>query len=230
MNNCNFVRFLESSRLLYLDELTKILQKTQPETAASFIAGTGAGVILSHVNCTYIRPVLYPDTLLTSTAVTLVGKDRFALSHTMYSTAQSAVVAVGAVELVTYDYVEQRKCAIPHWLLEAMESLETEKGNAPLKKSDDMGDFPSKRARLYGFVWVCMGIECVYPSSVSIRALAGLLSLSLSDPLSQMSLGSSAPFGNIDAPSFSVPPELENDTVIHRGDVRWGDMVCFLII
>jgi acyl-CoA thioesterase FadM len=131
-----------------MEEIVRVLRQTHPDKVTPFMSGTGIGVILSHLNCTYIRPVLYPDSLLTSLKVTLVGKDRLAISHTMYSTAQSAVVAVGAGEFVSYDYAGSSRCPIPDWLLEAMEALEAERGNAPLEKSDDMGDFPSKRARL----------------------------------------------------------------------------------
>ena len=129
-------------------EVVRMLQKTQPEKAKAFMAGTGAGVILSHVNCTYIRPVFYPDTLLTGLKVSLVGTDRFVLSHTIYSTAQKHIVAVGVSEFVSFDYVEMKRIPLPEHILEAMECLEADRGNPPLKKSDNIGDFPSKRARL----------------------------------------------------------------------------------
>ena len=59
----------------------------------------------------------------------------------------------------------------------------------------------------------------------------GIRGLSLFSRLhvSQISHGAFASFGSVAAPSFSIPPELENHTIVHRGDVRWGDMVRLFI-
>ncbi|HLP82730.1 MAG TPA: thioesterase family protein, partial [Phycisphaerales bacterium] len=75
--------------------------------------GVKVGFILQGVQCRFRRPVVFPDTLRVTARLVKMEEDRFTLAHEVISEAQQVVAAVGEGTIVTYDYANARKVAIP---------------------------------------------------------------------------------------------------------------------
>lgn len=107
VNNVAYFRYLETARVEFIRSLGVDVSDR----------AKGVGFILQHAECRFRRPVMYPDTLHISTVVTTIDSDRFTLEHTLTSTAQSQIVAIGKSTIVTYDYPNACKMNIPADLL-----------------------------------------------------------------------------------------------------------------
>jgi len=111
LNNVRYVRFIESGRMKYCEELAKAVDS---ERARAMLEGRGKSIILKSISVNFKRPVVYPDTLLVSHKPHSLESTRFHLSVSMYSHSQQAVVATGDAICVWYDYDTLKKCEAPH--------------------------------------------------------------------------------------------------------------------
>ena len=107
VNNVVYFRYLESSRIAFIRSLEL------DDVRSVNINGTRVGFILQGVQCRFRRPVVFPDMLRVTARLVKIEDDRFTLAHEVISTAQGAVAAVGEGTIVTYDYDNARKVAIP---------------------------------------------------------------------------------------------------------------------
>jgi len=103
VNNVAYFRYLETTRVEFIRSLGVDVSDR----------AKGIGFILQHAECRFRRPVVYPDTLTIATTVLTIDSDRFTLEHTLTSTAQSQIVAIGKSTIVTYDYPNACKMNIP---------------------------------------------------------------------------------------------------------------------
>ncbi|KAG9003900.1 hypothetical protein FRB94_002817 [Tulasnella sp. JGI-2019a] len=110
LNNVRYVRFIESGRMKYFEELAKSLD---PERARKMLEGRGKSIILKSISVNFKHPVVYPDTLLISHKAHALQSTRFHLTIAMYSHAQQAVVATSEAVCVWYDYDTLKKCDAP---------------------------------------------------------------------------------------------------------------------
>lgn len=110
LNNVRYVRFIESGRMKYFEELAKSLE---PERARAMLEGRGKSIILKNISVNFKRPVVYPDTLLISHRPHSLESTRFHLSISIYSYAQQAVIALSEAICVWYDYDALKKCDAP---------------------------------------------------------------------------------------------------------------------
>jgi acyl-CoA thioester hydrolase len=103
VNNVAYFRYLETARVEFIRSLgVDVSDRVK-----------GIGFILQHAECRFRRPVVFPDTLTIATTVLNIEADRFTLEHTLTSTVQSQVVAIGKSTIVTYDYPNACKMNIP---------------------------------------------------------------------------------------------------------------------
>ena len=107
VNNVVYFRYLESARIAMIRSLGL------DDVRSMKVDGVSVGFILQGVQCRFRRPVLFPDVLRVTSRVVGVEEDRFTLAHEVVSSAQNVVAAVGEGTIVTYDYVNARKVAIP---------------------------------------------------------------------------------------------------------------------
>lgn len=114
VNNVAYVRYLESSRVAYLDRL-KIWD---------YMEKTGIGPILASVQCRYKIPLVYPDTLSVGARTTRIERDRFLLEHCVFSHKLRKIAAEGSGMLVIYDYNQKKKGLIPEDLRARIEAIE----------------------------------------------------------------------------------------------------------
>lgn len=114
VNNTRFFRYFESARISYFSALG-VLDITASEGAAPILAETG---------CRFRRPIGFPDSLEVGAAVDRIGTDRFHMRYRIVSSSQQAVVADGFGVIVSYDYAEGRKTALPEPLRQAILAAE----------------------------------------------------------------------------------------------------------
>ncbi|KAI8920183.1 HotDog domain-containing protein [Powellomyces hirtus] len=119
LNNVVYMRYIESGRLAYFDQILK--PHLSKAAYNSFIQARGVGPIVKSVSCKYIAPVRYPDTVTVAVKVhpDSVKKDRFTQSAIVVSHAQERIVASSESVIVTFDYREQCKADIPQEVLAA---------------------------------------------------------------------------------------------------------------
>jgi acyl-CoA thioester hydrolase len=114
VNNIVYLRYAESARIAYLE------QAGLSET----MEGTGIGPILASINCRYLFPVTYPDTVRVGTRVTEIGADRFTVHFRIVSTRHQRVAAQGDSVIVSYDYRTGSKVPLPEAMRAAILALE----------------------------------------------------------------------------------------------------------
>lgn len=103
VNNVVFFRYFESARIAYLNHLEyhELAKKT------------GVSVILSYIDCKYIRPLFYPDSLKIGARITKIEKDRFNMDYALFSSKTNKISALANSTIVTYDYTNNCKADIP---------------------------------------------------------------------------------------------------------------------
>jgi len=114
VNNIVYLRYAESARIAYLEYagLSDTMQ------------GTGIGPILASINCRYLFPVTYPDTVRVGTRVTEIGADRFTVHFRIVSTRHGRVAAQGDSVIVAYDYHSGTKALLTPAMRAAILALE----------------------------------------------------------------------------------------------------------
>ncbi|PWY97185.1 Thioesterase/thiol ester dehydrase-isomerase [Testicularia cyperi] len=123
VNNVRFVRWFESSRMFFSEQLMNQDHFTD-QRRNEVLRGTGKSFILANISVRYRRPVVYPDTILIAQACALpLSTDRFMLKAAAYSLKQKTIVALSDQDCVTYDYTHLRKCDIPHDIRVALETV-----------------------------------------------------------------------------------------------------------
>lgn len=115
VNNTVYFRYFESARIEYLDRCGFL---------ESFDS-RGVGAILHSTSCRFRRALTYPDTVLVGGRAIEVGEDRFVMEYRVVSIRQEAlVVAEGDGVVVSFDYGEGTKTALPEEVRRRIEALE----------------------------------------------------------------------------------------------------------
>lgn len=117
LNNVVYYRYAESARIGYLQALGMF--------DGSMIT------VLAQSSCQYLRPVIYPDTLLLGVRCQRLGRTSIVIEYSYYSTAQQAVVATAEAVVVRLD--SSGKDKLP-WTVEERErllALEAKFGHTP---------------------------------------------------------------------------------------------------
>jgi len=113
VNNANYFRYFEASRVRYLEEIDFYeCFRTQ-----------GLAGVLSGVSCNFVAPLKYPDTLTVGTRVTEIGSDKIVMEHFVAS-SQKGLAAFGESELAVYDFGKDKKITISDLLRKSIEKIE----------------------------------------------------------------------------------------------------------
>lgn len=103
VNNSVFFRYFESARMEYLDRCG-LLETYDSENV---------GAILRSTECVFRRPLRHPDTVLVGARSVHTEEDRFTMAYLAVSEAHSEVVAEGSAVVVSFDYAQRKKTALP---------------------------------------------------------------------------------------------------------------------
>ena len=125
VNNTVYFKYQEVARLRYFALLMKEINPTEFDVQ-KFMNGTGVGPIMSDTYCSFKLPLTMPDKLLVGSSVYKgdLSKDRYKLSHMVWSTKYNRVVAEGFGTVVSYDFVNKKSVDIPQPILKAIDQLQ----------------------------------------------------------------------------------------------------------
>ena len=105
VNNTVYLRWVESTRLLFFDQLID-----------GTVGKAAIGPILAWQDIKYIAPVVYPDTVHVLFNITALEEDRIQGEAELFSMERNRLVALSKNTLMAYDTSERKKAAIPkHW-------------------------------------------------------------------------------------------------------------------
>ena len=105
VNNTVYLRWVESTRLLFFDQLID-----------GTVGKAAIGPILAWQDIKYIAPVVYPDTVHVFFNITALEEDRIQGEAELFSMERNRLVALSKNTLMAYDTIERKKAAIPkHW-------------------------------------------------------------------------------------------------------------------
>jgi acyl-CoA thioester hydrolase len=114
VNNVVYIRYFENARVEYFQRMD---WKT-------YLAETGIGPILGTVQARFRRAVTYPDTLQVGVRVVSMDVDRYTMDYRIVSTKQNDLVTTGDTVVVTFDYRNGTKTAIPEEMRKRIERIE----------------------------------------------------------------------------------------------------------
>jgi len=114
VNNVVYFRFFESARVAYGE---KIGVADRMETKS-------LGPILKWIECKFVKPLVFPDTVLIGVRTLSVEGSEMKMGYTVVSRAQGAVAAVGTSIGVFYDYRNGRRVDFPRELIDRIVKLE----------------------------------------------------------------------------------------------------------
>ena len=121
VNNTVYLRWGESARIAYF-------QKMKMDISSSGDGGAGKpaeeGIILGYVDCKYIFPVTFPDTIIIGVRISEIKVDRIVMESQMFSEKFGRIVAVSKQEVVPYNYRAQKKIPVSKSLIEIIEAIE----------------------------------------------------------------------------------------------------------
>jgi len=114
VNNIVYLRYFESVRMAYFDQCGFHAHHQQ----------FGIGPILAETACKFLKPLTYPDTVLAAARVTDIGEDRFRQEYALVSQKENRLCALGHGVIVSYDYRELKKTALPPTIVANVKTLE----------------------------------------------------------------------------------------------------------
>mmetsp|Transcript_124046 Transcript_124046/g.243336 ORF Transcript_124046/g.243336 Transcript_124046/m.243336 type:complete len:179 (-) Transcript_124046:26-562(-) len=125
VNNCMYFKYQEVARLRYFSVLLSHI-KSSDFDAKSFSNGTGVGPIMSDTYCSFKYPLIAPDKLLVGSTINSddLSKDRYKLTHAVWSLRYHRVVAEGYGTVVSYDFKNKRPIDIPDPMISAIKKVQ----------------------------------------------------------------------------------------------------------
>ena len=114
VNNVVYIRYFENARVAYFERMDWKAQ----------LAQTGVGPILATAQARFRRAVTYPDTLLVGVRVASMSLDRYTMDYRIVSMKQNDLVTTGDTVVVTFDYRQGVKIAIPDEMRKRIEAIE----------------------------------------------------------------------------------------------------------
>ncbi len=101
VNNVMYLKWVESARVDFLIKMNNGMLVNEEHI----------GAVVAWLDCKYIRPVRFPDTVRLETTKTEVLTEKIVLETKIYSNKHDRLVAISRQEIVSYDFL--RKCKVP---------------------------------------------------------------------------------------------------------------------
>jgi acyl-CoA thioester hydrolase len=114
VNNIVYFRYFESARIAYFEKMDLI----------GYMTETGIGPILATTSCKFKIPLSYPDKVLIGAKVVSIEEDRFVMHYLVVSEKHQKVAAEGDGVIVTFNYREGKKVAVPEVVRQKIVDIE----------------------------------------------------------------------------------------------------------
>ena len=98
VNNARYFDYFQEARIEWLHEM-KIGMTEQ------------VGPVVVHVACTFLKPVIYPATLVLKSSIHNLGHSSMSMGHNLYQ--DEVLMAQGSSKVVWVDYTLQKSVALP---------------------------------------------------------------------------------------------------------------------
>ncbi len=103
VNNVVHIRWLESSRIEYLEAAGM----------RELMMAHKLGPILAAINCSYKRQLVYPGSISVGARVTKLGRTSLTVAHRVINDQTGEVAAEGESVIVIFDFQNQRPVRMP---------------------------------------------------------------------------------------------------------------------
>jgi acyl-CoA thioester hydrolase len=113
LNNTIFIRYIEDGRIDLFEKLDM----------SSNMKNLSIAAILASIQCDYLAPVTYPDTIIVFSTATQTGAKKIELEHKLWSTKQNCLVAKSTGVGVYYDFKMSKSCNIPDSVVTKLAAL-----------------------------------------------------------------------------------------------------------
>lgn len=114
VNNTVYLKWCETARVVYLEQI-EMWQMIRAE---------GKGPIIAALNCNYLYPVTFPDTVQIGARVSKIGNSSFRMVHHVVSLKENRIVADSDTVIVFVEYKDSRSLRVPDSIREAVAQLE----------------------------------------------------------------------------------------------------------
>jgi len=114
VNNIVYFRYFESARMRYFEKVGFLEE----------MRASGIGPILASTECTFRKPLTYPDTIWVGARVGRVESDDFLMEYRIVSRKLGKIATHGQGLVVSYDYRNGRRAPIPESVRNAVTALE----------------------------------------------------------------------------------------------------------
>ena len=98
VNNARYFDYFQEARIEWLASLGLDMEQT-------------TGPVVVHVACTFLKPVVYPATLILRSSLHSLGRSSMVLDHDLYQDEQ--LMAQGTCKIVWDNYLENKAIAFP---------------------------------------------------------------------------------------------------------------------
>ncbi|TAL59073.1 MAG: acyl-CoA thioesterase [Legionella sp.] len=98
VNNARYFDYFQEARIEWLRDINiSMTEKTGP--------------VVIHVACTFLKPVIYPATVVLKSSIHSLGNSSMIMDHDLYQ--DDVLMAQGMCKIVWVDYVKQKSIALP---------------------------------------------------------------------------------------------------------------------
>jgi acyl-CoA thioester hydrolase len=113
VNNTVFIRYFETSRVHMMQKagLWDIYTKM------------GIMIVLAKIECNFIRPLFFPDTIIAQTRFKSIGRSSVVVEHQIFSKQQNALAATGDGVIVFTNATSKKSTPIPDEIRTQIEAL-----------------------------------------------------------------------------------------------------------
>lgn len=113
VNNVAYIRYLEDGRLAIFEQLGM----------SEDMQATNQGPIFANLNCDFLAPVTYPDTMLVASNIKQTGPKKIELEQVIYSEKTGQPVFKATSLCIYYDYQSLRSCEVTDTISTAINNL-----------------------------------------------------------------------------------------------------------
>ena len=102
VNNAKYFDYFQEARILWLSELGIVFSATGP--------------VLAHIDCTYLKPLVYPANILTKVYIHSLGRSSFSVDYDIQ--CNQMLIAKGTSKIVWVDYKLAKSVPLPKKIIE----------------------------------------------------------------------------------------------------------------
>jgi len=121
VNNTIYLKWCESARVAYFRKIKIDISSSGSGTEAQ---PSEVGIIIGYVDCKYILPVTFPDTIHIGIKIAEIKSDRIVMESHFFSEKYNKIVAISKQEVLPYNYVERKKIPVTEELIGLIGAIE----------------------------------------------------------------------------------------------------------